>query len=331
MTPFDRDPGLVLADAWQHDFPLCAAPFEKAGASHDLSETETLAIFERLQKRGLMSRIGPVVRPNSAGASTLAAMAVPPSDLDTVAATVSAEPFVNHNYAREHAINLWFVVAAPDAAALAATLARIEATCGLPVLDLRLVEPFHIDLGFGLTGRRAPTPARRTSKRPASSREKRLLAALEDGLPLMARPYAEIARRLAWGEAEVIETLAGLREAGIVSRFGCVLHHRRLGFTANAMAVWDVDDARVSDTGKRMAGQTGVTLCYRRNRVLPHWPYNLFAMVHGRDESAVRADVARIAAAAGTAGLPHEILFSRRCFVQRGARFSMADAAGRAA
>jgi DNA-binding Lrp family transcriptional regulator len=109
--------------------------------------------------------------------------------------------------------------------------------------------------------------------------------------------------------------------AGIISRFGCVLRHREIGYTANAMAVWDVDDERVAAAGRRLAEHADVTLCYRRNRWLPGWRYNLYAMVHGRDEPSVRAIIERVTGASGLAGAARAILFSRRCFVQRGARF----------
>ncbi len=108
---------------------------------------ETLA---RLQAEGAISRVGAVVRPNSIGASTLAAMAVPPDRLDEVAARVSARPEVNHNYEREHRLNLWFVVAAATPEHVQSALRAIEAETGLPVLDLPLEREYHIDLGFDL-------------------------------------------------------------------------------------------------------------------------------------------------------------------------------------
>ena len=322
MSAFERDPGLVLADRWQRAFPLSKNPFAVVGGAQDLSEGETITLFERLRAKGLMDRIGAVVRPNSAGASTLAAISVPPHRLEEIAAIVSAEPFVNHNYEREHTINLWFVVAAPGLPELSETLRRIERNTGCNVLDLRLIEPYHIDLGFGLVSGRAKQPAGCKAMRQATETEKVILAAIQDGLPLVPRPYAAIAQRLGRGEDEVIATIAGMQNAGILSRFGCVLRHREVGFTANAMAVWDIDDDAVDRVGQRMAEDSDVTLCYRRNRVQPFWPYNLFAMIHGRDETAVRAKIASIAKECGPVSEPHAILFSRRCFTQRGARFS---------
>ncbi len=157
--------------------------------------------------------------------------------------------------------------------------------------------------------------------------DRRLLAAIEDGLPLAPRPYAAVAQRLGLGEADVLTRLRRLRADGIVSRFGVIVRHHELGYRANAMAVWDLPDGQVDDVGRRLAGHDFVTLCYRRPRRLPLWPYNLFCMVHGRDRDTVREQIARLNAEHGLDTHPHDVLFSRRRFKQRGARYSMRGAA----
>ncbi|MCW8927901.1 MAG: Lrp/AsnC family transcriptional regulator, partial [Gammaproteobacteria bacterium] len=108
---------------------------------------DTLA---QLQQQGAISRVGPVFRTHSIGASTLAAMAVEPAQLEAVAAIVSGFDEVNHNYEREHALNLWFVATAPDAQHLARTLRQIEQRSGHEVIALPMLEDYHIDLGFEL-------------------------------------------------------------------------------------------------------------------------------------------------------------------------------------
>lgn len=156
-----------------------------------------------------------------------------------------------------------------------------------------------------------------------TAQERSLLAAIEDGLPLDPRPYARIAARIGVSEAAVIEMIGSLRARGVIARFGVVVRHHELGYRANAMVVWDVADAVAAETGRRVAEMDGVTLCYRRPRRPPDWPYNLFAMVHGRDRAAAQALVERINAEAGLADTPRAILFSRRRFKQRGARYAM--------
>ena len=158
-----------------------------------------------------------------------------------------------------------------------------------------------------------------------------LLAALQDGLPLVDRPYARIAAELGVGEDDVLERLAVLQDNGTVSRFGVVVSHRELGYRANAMVVWDVPDERVDECGRRLAALPFVTLSYRRPRRLPDWPYNLFCMIHGRDRSQVLAVVEAATREAGLGGRKRAVLFSRRCFKQRGARYGVAPGATREA
>jgi siroheme decarboxylase len=155
-----------------------------------------------------------------------------------------------------------------------------------------------------------------------SAADRRLIAAVQDGLPLVERPFAEVGRRVGLGEDDVIAGLGRLLAEGVIKRLGVVVRHHELGYRANAMVVWDVPDDRVAETGRRLAALPFVTLCYRRPRRLPVWPYNLFCMIHGRDRGAVAALIRRATAEARLERLPHTVLFSRRRFKQRGARYA---------
>jgi len=139
-----------LLNDFQHDFPLSPTPYADMAARLGVTEAEVLASLQTLRESGAISRVGAVVRPNRVGASTLAAMAVPSAELEAVAALVSDYIEVNHNYEREHRLNLWFVVTAPDTARLQAVLAEITARTGYEVLSFPLEEDYHIDLGFEL-------------------------------------------------------------------------------------------------------------------------------------------------------------------------------------
>jgi siroheme decarboxylase len=139
-----------LLDDFQQGFPLTPRPYRDIAEQLGIGEAEVIARLESLSRAGIVSRVGPVVRPGRAGVSTLAAMRVAPERLEAVAALVSAYPEVNHNYEREHAFNLWFVLTAPDADRLGAVLAEIESRTGIPVMDLPMLEEYHIDLGFRL-------------------------------------------------------------------------------------------------------------------------------------------------------------------------------------
>jgi DNA-binding Lrp family transcriptional regulator len=139
----------LLGD-FQRDFPLCPRPFKVLAERLGIAEAEVLERLGALRDRGAISRIGPVIAPHRAGWSTLAAMAVPSAHLEEVAALVSSFPEVNHNYEREHELNLWFVVTAPSRAEVAAVLAEIVYRTSLEVVDLPLVEAYRLDLGFPL-------------------------------------------------------------------------------------------------------------------------------------------------------------------------------------
>lgn len=317
--PHDRR----LIDGWQRGFPLVSRPYAEIGAALGLDEGEVLRRLCALKESGALSRVGAIVRPNTAGASTLAAIAAPEGGIERIADLVVEEPGVNHAYEREHRYNLWFVATAADRAGVDSALARIGTRTGLPVLDLPMIRDFHIDLGFSIFDKARARAARGSAPAPSapvSDEDRRLLAAMEDGLALAPEPYAELAQRLRADEGEVRARLAALVESGVVRRLGLVLRHRTFGYNANAMVVWNIADDRLEKTAAQFVAHDFVTLCYRRPR-RENWPYNLFTMVHGRERAQTLAEVSQLAALCGA---PHEILFSRRCFAQRGARLSAA-------
>ena len=139
-----------LLNEFQNGIPLTSNPWSDIARQLGVYETTVLETFKRLQTEGAISRVGAVFRPNRVGASTLAAMAVPPEKLEDIAAIVNGFDEVNHNYEREHDYNLWFVLVAEDEERLQQTLKEIEAVCGYAVLDLPLENEFFIDLGFNL-------------------------------------------------------------------------------------------------------------------------------------------------------------------------------------
>lgn len=139
-----------ILESYQKGFPLSPRPFLDVANAVGVTEDEVIRTLKHLTDYAVVSRVGPVFRPHGVGVSTLAAMRVPADRLAQVADLVSAYEEVNHNYEREHPINLWFVVTAPDADAMARVLDDIESRTGLDVLDLPLVQAYHIDLGFAL-------------------------------------------------------------------------------------------------------------------------------------------------------------------------------------
>ncbi|MDD5240544.1 MAG: Lrp/AsnC family transcriptional regulator [Sulfuricella sp.] len=328
MTEFK----LHLLNDFQRDFPLVPAPFGVIAGRLETSEVRVLEAFTQLQTQGAVSRVGAVFRPHSIGASSLAAMAIPAAKLEEVAQLVSSYTEVNHNYEREHHYNLWFVVAAAEETRLREVLAEIGQRAGYPVLHLPMIEDYHIDLGFDLLqahqGQRTAVATQRrdvlhrtTAAAIPQASETALIGAIQQGLPLVPRPFAEIGAGIGLSESEVIAGLGQLLEQGVIKRMGVVVRHRELGYRANAMVVWDIPDDRVSALGQCVGQFDFVTLCYQRPRRLPTWRYNLFCMIHGRDRDEVLSHVAQLKEQCGLNDVSHEVLFSLRRFKQCGARY----------
>ncbi len=155
-----------------------------------------------------------------------------------------------------------------------------------------------------------------------SAEDRALIKIVQRGLPIVSKPYADIAERLSTTEQDVIQRLQKLINDGSIKRYGVVVRHRELGYKANGMVVWDVPDDRVSELGSCIGKFSCVTLSYRRPRRLPDWPYNLFTMVHGRNREEVEQKVKEIASRCGLQHINHTILFSTRRFKQRGASYT---------
>ena len=150
--------------------------------------------------------------------------------------------------------------------------------------------------------------------------DRQLIAATQGGLPLVPRPYDAVGERLGVSGQQVRERLAQMLESGLIRRIGAVPNHYRLGFTANGMSVWDVDDALVDQLGERIGQLPGVSHCYRRPRRLPSWPYNLFAMLHGRTRAEVEQQAVHLRELLGSACRGHDILYSTAILKKTGLR-----------
>jgi siroheme decarboxylase len=316
-----------LLNDFQRDLPLCRAPYATMGAALGVSESIVIDTLRRLAQAGKVSRVGAVFRPNTVSASTLAAMRVPQERMEEVARIVSASPNVSHNYARMHRFNLWFVAAAADENELAQLLDNLEARCACPMLRLPLVESYHIDLGFDLAlerrPERQPASCRNGSSPVALTPGERILAAqLATGLALVAHPFAELAARTGGTEDEIIGTLVHWVQTGVISRMGVIVRHHELGYGSNAMIAFDVPEKLAADVGKRIALESDVTLCARRVRQPPEWPYNVYCMIHGRDKSKVIIRIESLRENCGLRDWPFAILFSTRRFKQQAARIA---------
>ena len=152
--------------------------------------------------------------------------------------------------------------------------------------------------------------------------DRRLVIATQNGLPLVARPYHQIAEAIGIPPEDVMARLTRLLESGAIRRIGAVPNHYAIGYTANGMSVWDVPDERIDELGVRVGGLDFVTHCYHRPRRLPEWPYNLFAMVHGGSRTEVLAKVVAIAEIIGADCRSHDVLFSTAILKKTGRRMA---------
>jgi len=309
-----------------------------------------LVAIKDLHQQGVLSRVGPVFDHKKAGASTLAAIAAPPERIDEIAEIVNQFEQVNHNYAREHDYNLWFVVTASDPMALAETLQEIELLTGLPILVLPMEASYHIDLGFKIdfskqnnkqalkmvdriiakTDKTAITPTNNVILLN-QNQQALLRTIIEKGLPTQAEPFAEIAERLDVTSTQIIEQISQWQNSGLIRRFGLVVKHRKLGYNANAMVVWNIPNDYVDAIAGQLSKFDEVSLCYRRPRRNPDWHYNLFCMIHGTDRNFVLAQIAKITRQIldenshiwqSANNLKQDILFSTKAYKQHGARYS---------
>ncbi len=310
--------GFHLLNDFQRNFPLCPAPFAELAAKLGVAESAVLRMLEQLRRDGKIARVGAVFAPKRIGASTLVAMAVPPDKLSAVAEAINRFPEVNHNDEREHRYNLWFVVTAGSEGRLYAALGAIKQSAGYPMLVLPLLKEYHIDPDFTLDDK--DSEASNTVVRAAAFApptvldeiERRLVIALQEGLPLFIRPFSVLASRVGCDESEVLERIRRWCKEGVIKRFGVVVRHQESGDGAKAMLVHDIPDEDVARLAELLASEPGITLCYQRPRALPDWPYNLFCMVHGQVREDIQVKIAELRQRLELSGYTYDLLFSAK-------------------
>ena len=322
----------TLIDGWQSGFPVAERPFETVAADVGVGEAETLERVERLYDEGIIRRFGPVLNPPVIGSSTLAAVQAPEDRFEAVAAVINEYDQVNHNYARDHEWNMWFVVTAASKERRDEIIAEIEERTGCAVLVLPMLTDFYIDLEFPVvnTDRFAreslaetDVSATRISERAAADLtplDRRVLLETQEGFPLTATPYGDVAEAVGAPVTDVLDSVERLRADGCIKRIGCVVNHLVTGFDANCMVVWDVPNEELDDRGVSVGRLPYVTLCYHRpRRSEQDWGYNLFTMIHGREQSAVDEKIDELASEHLPYG--HERLYSTETLKQTGARY----------
>jgi DNA-binding Lrp family transcriptional regulator len=214
---------------------------------------------------------------------------------------------VSHNYARRHEYNLWFTLSVPGEQSLEVAVQLLaQSAQAIETLDLPAVRVFKrrvfIDMMADPGSHRPTIGAEELEEEmpdsklePLSEQDRGLVRLLQTDLPLRERPFAELGKDGGMTAGEVLGCIQRLLDPGIMRRYGASIGHRKAGLVANALSCWDIAEANVGETGRRMARFNAVSHCYERRRD-PRWPYNLFAMIHGRcqaDCEAVAEEIAR--------------------------------------
>ncbi|GCF14897.1 heme biosynthesis protein [Haloarcula mannanilytica] len=290
----------AVLNAFQGGFPVVERPFEPAAAAladHgvDIDADELLARVQDLDEAGVLTRFGALINAEAiGGTATLVATHAPEDSYDDHAELINAHPEVAHNYEREHPhLNMWFVLSVADEDRVDEVLAEIEAETGEETYNLPKQQEFHVGAKFPVEGPQTQdidcsdlgpdvTP---TEQRSLTADELDLVLAIQDGLPITATPYADVAEEIGTDVEWVLETIQRFNEEGKVRRVGVIPNHYALGYSENGMTVWDVPDDKIDEVGQAIAEFDFVTHCYERPRHDGVWPYNFFAMTHGRSET----------------------------------------------
>ena len=298
-----------LLNLMQGSFALSERPFAGVAAAAELSEDEVMQRVQRLLDKRIIREITPIFDTRALGyQSMLVAAKVDGEHPHRAAKLINEHPGVTHNYLRNHDFNLWFTIAVEPTSRLGleGTLEVLQAETGAEsIRQLPTLKLFKIRMDLEME---AGTDALSTAGEAVEPAELDPIELSDDDIatiratqgPMAVRrdPYAPAAERLGVSQEEVLARLESLRERGGLRRVAAILFHRRAGFSANGMGVWNVPDDEVLETGKRMAAFRGVSHCYQRP-TYPDWPYSVFTMAHGRSKEECDAILDSIAATTG--------------------------------
>lgn len=282
-----------LLNLLQSAFPLTSRPYAFLGQRLGLSEEFVLERAKSLKARNVLREISAIFDSRLLGyQSSLVAMRFPEKALSSAARIINQHPGVSHNYARRGPFNLWFTIAVGAGLSLEAEVKQLAAqTKAQAVRLLPSLHVFKIGVAFDMvtgesasrdegqsSGEDIPTSPRGCS--PITEMDKAVVRELQQDLSLSPSPFTVMAGRMNLSEDALFALAADLKVRGILRRYGAVLHHRRAGFRANAMTVWNVPIEQIAQVGQLLAGHPAVSHCYQRP-TYPDWPYSLFTMVHG--------------------------------------------------
>jgi siroheme decarboxylase len=290
LTDLDRK----LLNLMQGSFPIAPRPYGHVAALAGISEQEAMERVRWLLEQRIIRQVTPIFDTRALGySSMLVAARVDPEHPHRAAKVINEHPGVSHNYLRNHDFNLWFTIATePDSRlGLEGTLEVLARDAGADSMrQLPTLRLFKIRMDLEMEGdtdalasaveATEPAPLER---RPYDERDVAAIRALQGEMPVVPEPYAPAAAAVGMAQELFLEHLAGMQERGLLRRVAAILYHRRAGFSANGMGVWQVPDEQIALVGPRMACVRGVSHCYQRP-TYPDWPYSIFTMAHGRSK-----------------------------------------------
>ena len=314
---FDRKLLTVL----QKEIPLEMRPFEKIAEDLGTDELEVIQRIRRLKdEEKVIRQISAIFDTKSLGyKSTLVAMRFDDEDLDAGAAVINQHPGVSHNYKRDADFNLWFTVAVPPTDTLEDHINRLHELSGSKqTLILPTLRLFKIGVKLDLTGKESKEePAdeiydesRRRKAAPDLTKEEiEIIRLLQEDMPLVETPYQVLAQSLGLVQDDIFRIAKSFLSRGYMRRIAAILHHRRAGFAANAMVVWDIPKEKLDTIGPDFAKFREVSHCYERP-TFPDWPYSIYTMVHAPKMQDCEALVERMKEKIGA--WPHLNLYSTK-------------------
>ena len=301
-------------------FPLAERPFLELSKHYDLSEEEIIHRIIHLKQIGLIRQINAIFDTRRLGyKSALIAFAVYPDKLDYVAGEVNKHPGVSHNYERNHEFNMWFTLAVPPHADMKIDLDKMASLDG--VIKYRLlptVKLYKIGVRLDMVNNdpQKPEPTEEVKnlnpeKFSLGDHDKDFIRQLQKDLKIIPEPFKEMSEDLGITTSELFTKAKEYERIGVMRRYAAILRHRDAGFSANGMIVWKVPEAKIDETGFKLAAFPQVSHCYRRP-VYPDWPFNLFSMVHARTTEAAEKMAIEMSRHIGVKD--YTILFSSREF-----------------
>ncbi len=301
-----------LLNLMQGQFPIAPRPYAHVAQLAGVGEHEVMERVRRLLEKRIIRQVTPIFDTRALGySSMLVAAKVDPDNPHRAAKMINEHPGVSHNYLRNHEFNLWFTIATePDSQlGLEGTLEVLARESGAEsVRQLPTLKLFKIRMDLEMEGgTEALAAAAAVSEpvelepQPYDERDIAAIRATQGDMPVCAEPYAPAAAELGWRQEQLLDHLAAMQERGLLRRVAAILFHRRAGFSANGMGVWEVPDERILEVGARMAAFRGISHCYQRP-TYEDWPYSVFTMAHGRSKEECDAILDAIAAETGIAG-----------------------------